>query len=53
MCCSSTGVSLKAVQLLQHFEHLVVPLAHAVQLIATKFDAHSFVADIIRCAVVM
>ena len=49
----SAGVSLKAVQMLQHFEHLVVPLVHAVRLIATKFDAHGFVADIIRCAAVL
>lgn len=41
-------MSLKAVQLLQHFEHLVGPLSRAVQLIAHEFKAHNFVADIIR-----
>ena len=46
--CYILGISLKAVQLLQHFEHIVSPLARAVAVIANKFEAHSFVADIIR-----
>lgn len=41
-------MSLKIVQLLQHFEHLVGPLVQIVATIATEFEAKSMVAEIIR-----
>ncbi|XP_031564431.1 condensin complex subunit 1-like [Actinia tenebrosa] len=46
----STGLStsLKIVQLIQHFEHLVPHLSQAVDLIATEFGVKGIVAEIIR-----
>lgn len=42
------GVSLKIAQLLQHFEHLVQPLAQAVETFVNEFGVKSFVSEIIR-----
>ncbi len=42
------GVSLKIIQLLQHFEHLVSPMAQMVSAIANSFEAKNMVADVIR-----
>ncbi len=42
------GASLKIIQLLQHFEHLVSPLAQAVESFVIDFGARRIVADIIR-----
>ncbi|EDO34797.1 predicted protein, partial [Nematostella vectensis] len=42
------GASLKIVQLLQHFEHLVPHMAQAVDTIATEFGVKSIVSEIIR-----
>ncbi|XP_064610959.1 condensin complex subunit 1-like [Liolophura sinensis] len=44
----SLGASLKIIQLLQHFEHLVVPLAQAVELISTEYGVKTVVAEIMR-----
>lgn len=43
------GVVLKAVQMLQHFEHLVSPLAQIIQSISQHFQSTSIATDIIRC----
>ena len=43
-----SGVSLKIIQLLQHFEHLVSPLAQLVANIAATFEARNMVAEVIR-----
>ena len=43
------GVVLKAVQMLQHFEHLVSPLAHIIQSISQQFQSTNIVTEIIRC----
>ena len=43
------GVVLKAVQMLQHFEHLMSPLAQIIQSISQHFQSTSIVADVIRC----
>ncbi|XP_015767731.1 PREDICTED: condensin complex subunit 1-like [Acropora digitifera] len=42
------GVSLKIVQLLQHFEHLVQPLAQAVEMFINEFGVKSVVSEVIR-----
>eukprot|EP00794_Sanderia_malayensis_P003745 gene3745-4267_t len=42
------GASLKIIQLLQHFEHLVTPLVQAVESFAVDFNSRRIVADIIR-----
>jgi len=42
------GVSLKIVQLLQHFEHLVQPLAQAVEMFINDFGVKSVVSEVIR-----
>ena len=42
------GVSLKVVQMLQHFEHLVTPLAQAVEIFANTFGAKNVVSEVIR-----
>ena len=47
LCCC-VGVSVKMVQLLQHFDHLVTPLAHILQQMVTKYNLNNFVGDIIR-----
>ena len=44
----STGASLKIVQLLQHFEHLVQPLAQAVEMFINEFGVKSVVSEVIR-----
>ena len=43
------GVVLKAVQMLQHFEHLVSPLAQIIQSISQHFQSTNIVTEIIRC----
>ena len=45
---SLLGVSLKVVQMLQHFEHLVTPLAQAVEIFANTFGAKNVVSEVIR-----
>lgn len=42
------GVSLKLIQLLQHFEHLVVPISTIVVFAATKYSCKQIVLDIFR-----
>lgn len=42
------GVVLKTVQMLQHFEHLVSPLAQIIQSICQHFKSTNIVTDIIR-----
>lgn len=42
------GVVLKTVQMLQHFEHLVSPLAQMIQSISQHFQSTIIVTDIIR-----
>lgn len=42
------GISLKIVQLLQHFEHLVQPLAQAVQTFVDEFSIKGVVSEVIR-----
>ncbi|CAH1774609.1 unnamed protein product [Owenia fusiformis] len=44
----SLSASLKIVQLLQHFEHLISPLAQAVQMFATEFGVKTVVSEIMR-----
>ena len=44
------GVVLKAVQMLQHFDHLVSPMAQIVHSISQHFQSTIIVTDIIRCA---
>jgi len=39
---------MKIIQLLQHFEHLVSPLAHAISVFVTDFGAKTLVSDVIR-----
>lgn len=46
------GVVLKAVQMLQHFEHLVSPLAQIIQSISQQFQSTNMVTEIIRCVLV-
>ena len=43
------GVALKAVQMLQHFEHLMSPLAQIIQSISQQFQSTNIVAEMIRC----
>lgn len=43
-----TGASLKLVQLLQHFEHLVIPVSSIVVTIATKYSCKQLVLDMFR-----
>ena len=45
---SLSGVGMKVPQLLQHFEHLVSPLAQALQCWAQEFGAKSVVAEVVR-----
>jgi condensin complex subunit 1 len=42
------GACLKIIQLLQHFEHLVTPLACAVEVFVNQFGARILVGDIVR-----
>ncbi|KAK3602734.1 hypothetical protein CHS0354_017179 [Potamilus streckersoni] len=42
------GVSLKVIQLLQHFEHLVTPLAEAVVLFVSEYGAKNVIAELFR-----
>lgn len=42
------GVVLKTVQMLQHFDHLVSPLAQIVHSISQHFQSTVIVTDIIR-----
>ena len=42
------GISLKIVQLLQHFDHLVQPLAQAVQTFVDEFSIKGVVSEVIR-----
>ncbi|XP_066912331.1 condensin complex subunit 1-like [Clytia hemisphaerica] len=42
------GASMKMIQLLQHFEHLVSPLAQAITTFVTDFGAKNLVSDVIR-----
>jgi len=44
----SLGVVLKAVQMLQHFEHLVSPLAQIIQSISIQFNYPNIVTEIVR-----
>jgi len=46
------GVVLKAVQMLQHFEHLVSPLVQIIQSISQHFQSTSMATEIIRYAYV-
>lgn len=43
-----SGASLKLVQLLQHFEHLVIPISNIVVLLATKYSCKQLVLDVFR-----
>lgn len=43
-----TGASLKILQQLQHFEHLVSPLAEMTSIITTEYSNKSVVAEIMR-----
>lgn len=43
-----TGASLKILQQLQHFEHLVSPLAEMTSIITTEYGNKSVVAEIMR-----
>lgn len=42
------GASLKIIQLLQHFEHLVSPLASAVHVCVEEYNHRSIVAELMR-----
>ena len=42
------GASLKIIQLLQHFEHLVGPLSSAVKVCVEDYGYKSIVAELIR-----
>lgn len=42
------GVSVKVIQLLQHFEHLAPVLVHALALWATEYGMKSLVGEIMR-----
>lgn len=44
----SLGCSLKIVQLVQHFEHLVVPLAQTLQVITEEFGVKTVLCEITR-----
>uniref|UniRef100_H2ZI75 Condensin complex subunit 1 N-terminal domain-containing protein n=1 Tax=Ciona savignyi TaxID=51511 RepID=H2ZI75_CIOSA len=44
----SLGASLKLVQMLQHFEHLALPVAEAVQLWVVTYKCKSLVSEILR-----
>ena len=46
--CCCLGTSLKIVQLLQHFEHLVQPLAQAVETFVNEFAVKSIVSEVLR-----
>ena len=48
LTCCLIGVSLKIVQLLQHFEHLVQPLAQAVETFVNAFGVKSIVSEVLR-----
>lgn len=48
---SLTGASLKIIQLLQHFEHLVNPLAGVVHICVAEYGHKSIVAELMRYAV--
>ena len=43
------GVSLKMIQLLQHFEHLVSLLAQAVEMFTNQYGAKNVAAEVVRC----
>ena len=47
------AVSVKMVQLVQNFEHIVVPLTHCIKLMVSEFQLNSFVSDIIRFVIVI
>jgi hypothetical protein len=42
------GATLKIIQLLQHFEHLVSPLSQAVELFVNVYGARNIVGEIMR-----
>ena len=46
--CSFPGASLKIIQLLQHFEHLVSPLAGVVNVCVAEYGHKSIVAELMR-----
>ena len=46
--CVVAGASLKLVQLLQHFEHLVTPISNIVVAIATECSCKQLVLDVFR-----
>ena len=43
-----TGASLKILQLLQHFEHVVSPMAQAVQVFVDQFGIKSVTSELMR-----
>ena len=50
-CSMFTGASLKIIQLLQHFEHLVSPLASMVHICVEEYGHKSIVAELMRYTV--
>jgi len=42
------GATLRIIQLLQHFEHLVIPLAHALEVFVNTFGCKNIVGDLLR-----
>ena len=46
--CHISGASLKIIQLLQHFEHLVNPLAGVVHVCVEEYGHKSIVAELMR-----
>lgn len=48
MCSTSTGATVKIIQMLQHFEHLAPVLVAAVSLWATEYGMKSIVGEIVR-----
>jgi hypothetical protein len=44
----SLSVGVKVIQLLQHFEHLVAPMAQLVQVCAVEHGLRNIVVDILR-----
>jgi len=42
------GASLKILQLLQHFEHLVTPLTYTVEIITNELGVKSVIQEIMR-----
>ena len=44
-----SGMSLRFVQLLQVCEHLVVPIAQALEHFAKKFEVKAITSEVVRC----